>query len=615
LTIDLKSEPSFALGSMLVKPSACRVSGAQGEYLLQPKVMQVLIVLAGAMGEPVSHERLMSLVWPGVVVGQDVISRTIVHIRRLSKWDGGRSFIVQTVPRIGYALVVSAGAVEPPVAEPLLAVLPFDNLSDDTSLRAFSEGVSEEILQTIAKSTSIRVIGRASSFQFRGERKSAKEIASELRATHMLDGAVRDIGERVRVSAHLMETSTQTMVWSDRFDCARGDLFELEDRIAGLVAAALNRTFARRKRPRAVDPVAYEQYLRGAELCRDIVPESQRQAIALLEAATARMPDFAEAWAELALARAQAGFLRFERRTPGRAQDRVEVQAAAARARALDPHNSTATLIPFVGGALFDFTDHKRRFLQPRPAKLETTAAPDTSLGVQMLEAGRVDEALELFQEADLFDPLFQIQLFYHCHALAAGGHLQRGMARMDEALIRWPPIPFFNATRICWAAMMGDWPTVDRLMAPERLARHPLNHRTSEVQTFVDIARAGDTSPDAFARLRDEAYAIGKSGLEPILAHATRVGIKTTLDLADRGEGPFVDAEAPRRPDDIGPVSLFLPFFADLRQDPLFVILCARLGLAALWCETGRWPTWSEEYPSPSAFRLACERAVLTVR
>ena len=593
-------------------PTACEVTGPPGSRLLQPKVMQVLVALAQAQGAVVTRDQLTDIVWDGVVVGEDAITRAIGQVRRLAEWGGDEGFQVRTVPTIGYALAAATTPDAPlaAAAEPLLAVLPFDNLSEDGALRFFSEGVSEEILQTMARGTSIRLIGRSSSFQFRGDAKRAGEVARDLAATHLLDGAVRRIGERVRVSVQLIETAGETLIWSDRFDFAIHEVFEEQDRIAELVARALNRTFVRSRRPSGIDPVTYDLYLRGAELCRDIVPESQRQAIALLEVVTQQAPDFADAWGELALARAQARFSRFERRVPGAADERADIAADAARARALDPDCAPARLIPFVGGPLFDFADHRRRFEAPRPSKLATTASPDISLGVQLLEVGRVAEALEHFRQAELFDPLFQIQILFHALARAAVGPLPVALERLDFAVARWPFIPFFSALRICWAALLEDWSTVDALMSPDRLARFPLQYRAGEVAAFVEVCRAGDTSPAAFTRLRDEAFALGKSGLEAVLLFARRLGLAETLALVDAAGGPLVDADAPRRPDDNGPIALFLPFYAEVRRDPLFPTLCARLGLAQHWQASGAWPTCADEFP-PGAFQAACDAAV----
>src|SRR5580658_2694488 len=128
--------------------------------------------------------------------------------------------------------------------EPLLAVLAFDNLPGDPEMAYFSDGVSEEIQQTVARGTDLKVVGRNSSFQLRGADKTARRVASELSATHILDGSVGRSGPKVRISAQLIECANQTTLWSDRFDRDLSDVFALQDEIAGAVAAALKVAFA-----------------------------------------------------------------------------------------------------------------------------------------------------------------------------------------------------------------------------------------------------------------------------------------------------------------------------------------------------------------------------------
>ena len=99
-------------------------------------------------------------------------------------------------------------AVQAKSAEPILAVLPFDNLSDDREMQFFSDGVSEEILHTIARAKGLKVIGKGSSFQFRGAAKAVRKIVSELNATHVLDGSVRRSANRIRVHAQLIEAGS-----------------------------------------------------------------------------------------------------------------------------------------------------------------------------------------------------------------------------------------------------------------------------------------------------------------------------------------------------------------------------------------------------------------------
>jgi TolB-like protein len=145
----------------------------------------------------------------------------------------------------------------PGTAEPLLAVLAFDNLSGDPNIAYFSDGVSEEILQTVARGAELKVIGRGSSFQFRGAEKSASRVAAALGATHVLDGSVRRSGSTVRISAQLIECHGQTTLWSDQFDRELSDIFALQDEVAARVAAALEVTF-HHSRSQTVDPAAYD---------------------------------------------------------------------------------------------------------------------------------------------------------------------------------------------------------------------------------------------------------------------------------------------------------------------------------------------------------------------
>jgi adenylate cyclase len=148
-------------------------------------------------------------------------------------------------------------------AEPLLAVLAFDNLSGDPELAYFSDGVSEEILDTVARSSGLRVIGRASSFQFRGADKAAAKVAGALKATHTLDGSVRRSGPHVRIAARLVDCASETTVWSDRYDRDLTDIFALQDEIAVAVAAALKTTLARASPPTPIEPEVFDLFLRA----------------------------------------------------------------------------------------------------------------------------------------------------------------------------------------------------------------------------------------------------------------------------------------------------------------------------------------------------------------
>ena len=118
--------------------------------------------------------------------------------------------------------------------EPPLAVLAFDNPSSDPEMQFFSDGVSEEIIQRLSRGAKLKVIGRTSSFQFRGERKA--EATQSLDCSHVLDGSIRRAAGRVRISAHLVEASSRTTLWSDRYDRSLEDIFAVQDEISENIA-------------------------------------------------------------------------------------------------------------------------------------------------------------------------------------------------------------------------------------------------------------------------------------------------------------------------------------------------------------------------------------------
>src|SRR6185295_18856733 len=153
---------------------------------------------------------------------------------------------------LGAAALLDVGT-PPTRIEPLLAVLPFDNLSDDREMQFFSDGVSEEIIQRLSRGARMKVIGRTSSFQFRGADKTARTVASELKCSHILDGSVRRAGGRVRIAAHLVEAASQTTLWSDRYDRGLDDIFAVQDEISEHIAAALHQNFTSFS-TKAIDP-------------------------------------------------------------------------------------------------------------------------------------------------------------------------------------------------------------------------------------------------------------------------------------------------------------------------------------------------------------------------
>jgi len=187
-----------------------------------------------------------------------------------------------------------------------IAVLPFVNMSADPDQDYFSDGIAEELLGRLAKVPGLRVISRSSAFSFRGLDLDIPEIARRLRVAAVLEGSVRKSGERVRISAQLIDAREDIHLWSEVYDRTLGDIFSIQDDIASQVVEALktellpqSSSAADNARP-TDDLAAYQDYLRGRHQIARRTRESLELALAAFRAAVERDPDFAEAWAGVA---------------------------------------------------------------------------------------------------------------------------------------------------------------------------------------------------------------------------------------------------------------------------------------------------------------------------
>ena len=279
------------------------------------------------------NEQLLSGLAAIIAVAGVVLSMLVSGMRRLFAPERRDALSAARPEAITTAM--SPPAPAPDVfTEPMFAVLACDNLSSDPEMQFFSDGVSEEIIQRLSRGAKLKVIGRMSSFQFRGERKA--EAAQVLHCSHVLDGSIRRAAGRVRVSAHLVEASSRTTLWSDRYERGLEEIFAVQDDISENIARALQQTFSGFPTT-AVDPAVYDLYLQASP--KSYSPNELRTNVGLLEVVTRRAPQFVEAWARLAYLRA---FLHFYQPYVDRAVTADLVKREAATALALDPQSIDA---------------------------------------------------------------------------------------------------------------------------------------------------------------------------------------------------------------------------------------------------------------------------------
>ena len=224
-----------------------------------------------------------------------------------------------------------------------IAVLPFVNMSDDRENEFFADGVTEEILTSLSKIRGLRVISRTSAMTYKGTSKSIREISAELEVGTVLEGSVRRAGDRVRVTAQLIEAATDRHLWSESYDRDLEDIFAVQGDVALKIAQALRTELGSgvveqiRRRP-TENVEAYDLYLKGRQGVRTLQAPEVLRGIEQLEEAITLDPNFAEAHGQLAISHVFSAYWGAAR---GR-DDLVQARRAAERALALDPENVLA---------------------------------------------------------------------------------------------------------------------------------------------------------------------------------------------------------------------------------------------------------------------------------
>jgi len=546
------------------------------------------------------NEQLLSGLAALVALAGLVLSPLGKGVRRLLARDKSPAAAARTTSGPDESVAKSPpAAARAGATEPLLAVLAFDNLSSDPEMQFFSDGVSEEIIQRVSRGARLKGVGRTSSFQFRGEHKA--EAAERLKCSHILDGSIRRAADRVRISAHLVEAATRTTLWSNRYDRGLEDIFAVQDEISGNIARALDRAFSGLP-ARSVDPDTYDRYLRATP--RSFAPNEVRGHVASLETITGRAPDFAEAWGRLAYLRA---WLHFYEPFAGRPASAVRVRREVARALELDPQNIDAMAAKFFVVPPFG------RFIEADAALEELRETPGSGdgrryIGWALRQFGRVGEALEETERAYGLDSLDFMSANLVALARMAAGRVAEAIPVFEDLVEREPDMSFPVSSLLRAYAFQQDWPAVDRMLA---LAERRQLRELGDGLAFIRAKR--EPTPEHIGAWRTDLEAkVARMGCVDVsrLVYSAHLGL---VDEAYRAAeaarlGPTGSPDDVMGPDGYRTALLFQAGMPELRNDPRFVRLCARLGLVEFWTTTGKWPDCADEVPYD--FRAECARA-----
>ncbi len=575
-------------------------------------------VLVAANGDLLGHSvnvaaRLQQMARPGgVMVSMDV--RRAVRGKLAQRLHAAGSVqldkMSETIEIFSFENVAAPRA-RAKRAEPVLAILPFDNESDAPEMGYFSDGVADEIISMLLRQSHLKVIGRTSAFQFRGERKG--EAAAALRATHVLDGSVRCSASRLRLGAQLIDASNGMAVWSEHYDGDRADAFALEDDIAAKVAAVLKQSLAERA-TQAIDPAAYDLYLRARQTWLLLSDFEEEQAETLLERCVALAPDFAPGWA--ALAGVRAFLLPRERDLIGEPRHQAAV-AAAERALSLDPDCAQAmAALSLLKPA---FADHGEKIALVDEALKRTPNDPalHVARATWFYSVGRVREAAKALEIATRLDPLGPAVEGLGASLLTACGEIDAALETIRGAWMRWPDSAF--VWRIMWETLCAAqrYDEADALTAPGAPPRQGVTEQDVAVlRAHAALLRRDEEGRRIACGAILDQLAAGDAPLS-LWNAVVAAGFgcaERAFDVIDRA----LDQGRQLRPDPHdafgmaraqSPLQLFVHTCGEpIWRHERFTRLAARLGLAQYWIESGKWPDCASAVDYD--FKAACTAA-----
>lgn len=447
------------------------------------RAFDLLVCLVNQRGRVVTKAELMAAAWPDTVVVENNLSTQIAALRRLLGADAivgiiGRGYrFALEVTEVQEARDVSKadGAIDATLARSTIAVLPFQNLSDDPQQEYFADGMAEDITTALSHFRQLVVIARSSSFTFKNRAVDVRLVGKALGVAYALEGSVRKAGRRLRITAKLIETANSAQIWAENFDGDLADVFDLQDQITAKVVAAVEPSIreveidhARRKRPENLD--AYDLYLRALPHVYAMHPDDNNKALALFEQALALDPDFAPALANAAWCYEQ----RLSRMWPN-AEDAQRPIAVALAKRALEADRNDANVVGIAGFVLLMVGREVeaglaalQRSTEINPSNALTSSHAGTanlfggSLDVARVHlerakalspsdpaafmfitglacvhylSGRYDQALTLATESAAINPGWEFTWMVLASAAAALGQHERARAALDNLL------------------------------------------------------------------------------------------------------------------------------------------------------------------------------------
>jgi serine/threonine protein kinase/Tfp pilus assembly protein PilF len=468
----------------------------------------------------------------------------------------------QTMSEVRAALEQATTA--PAKKTPSIAVLPFANMSADKENEYFSDGLAEEILNLLAKIAGLKVIARTSAFAFKGKEQDIRKIAETLNVGTILEGSVRRAGNRIRVTAQLIEAENGSHLWSERYDRDMTDVFAIQDEIAQAISEALKVRLA--PHARAVNVEAYQNYLKGQYHGLQFAPESLAKGKDFYQQALAIDPNYAPAYSGLALYYYLQGL--FGLKPVGEMV--AFARSAGEKALAIDPADSIALSVLGSIAALFEYDwklseTHYRRAMA---AELVHPRVRNSYAMHYLLPQRRVPEAMEQCRLALETDPLSMFLHWGMIHSMVAAKQYREAIEFARRAL------EIDANFHIAWIAM--------------GLAQF---HARLPQEAIVTFKRAADLAPwyplsawllAAASYQADDLERSQELVRKLAGPHGHSVGAALYYAAAGEADAMFEALEGAYRQRDYYLVQIQnLPFFDRYRSDPRYHALLHKMNLA----------------------------------
>ncbi len=610
----------FKIFDWLVQPQLHLISGAEKSAQVEPKVMQVLVCLARHREEVVAKKAIIKEVWGNAYVSSDVLTRSISELRKVFDDDPREPRVIQTIPREGYRLIAPVAECEPadeadsntdptPKRGPRrlliaaaalfvivaglyiggrvtgwnlgftasshiesVAVLPFKNLSGDPEQDYFADAMMETLISDLANTGSLTVVSRTSAMRYRQTTKSASEIASELKVDALVEGSVLPVGNRVRITATLIDGHSDRPLWSSNYERELDDILFIQKDVARAVTHEIRVTLnpvdeQRLFQAKRIDPQAYQAYIKGRYFWNQRTRESLHKAVRYFQDACSKAPSYALAYSGLADTYSLLAHYGFE------PPDEAFPKAKAAAQEALQIDDFCAEAHASVGLASMsydrDWTTAEREF--QRAIKLNPSYATVRHwYALCLLGLGRSEEAIVQAEKAQSLDPMSAIPNVFLAQCLYLARQYDRAVKQSLYTLELHPN----NVTAL---TLLGEsyWHAGDRKQALAEFQRLKALWQDDPRMLDIEMDIIGGRDKEALSQLEQfVAEQQGKPERAAFFAEAYALLGKPDQAIS------WLETAFEHRDSSLIILNVD-PSYDSLREDPRFIGLLNGLGLS----------------------------------